>query len=275
MFGGSERIVVEVAKAMAQIGHEVTVRLPYAMNERSWEGVRWIADDFPSQSYDLLYCADDFARKDRASRTALIACRSDPPRETNFDELIFLSKHHASLMGHPNRPAIGGGVSLAEYAEDKPRIPRRVICTSSPDRCRAAHLIGRSFDFVHSYRPIKGLPPTLELTRDELRELQQTADAHIYPLDPSRPSDFFSMSVLESMAAGTPVIVSDADSMPELWSGAAIVLPRPIDLAEWAGTVEDLIQQPSYWNRYSRLGRKRAADFDWSRVASRYLAALT
>lgn len=272
MYGGSERICVEVATALAALGHSVTVRLPYQMRSRVWRGVRWIPLDSAPERYDLLFLLDDFEQRDRGDTEALVACRSDPPRHADFDQLIFLSAHHARLMGHAGRPSVGGGVSVADYQAKKARLPRRVICTSSPDRCPQARAIGRHFDFVHSYKPVRGFD-TVELDRDGLIDLQSTAQVLVYPLDPSRPSDFFSMAVLEAMAAGTPVVVSDADSMPELWSDSAIVLPRPIDLGVWYATVEDLLSDPVHWRIQSRLGRAKAAHHDWSLVAPRYLEA--
>lgn len=269
MYGGSERIVVEVASALASQGHSVTVRLPYQTDERAFRGVRWIGVDAPQQRYDVLFCADDFARRDSGTRTALVACRSDPPPHMDFDQLIFLSRHHAELMGHPDRPYVGGGVDLADYAESMPRVPNRVICTSSPDRCPRASAIGRTFDFVHTYRPVGDIGR--ELDRAGLIEIQKSAQVHIYPLDPIRPSDFFSMAVLESHAAGTPVVVSDADSMRELWGDSAIVLPRPIRLSEWVMTVEDLMADRQLWDHHSRLGRLKARDLTWDKQAQRYL----
>ena len=101
--------------------------------------------------------------------------------------------------------------------------------------------------------------------------VQRTAQVLIYPLDPRRPSDFFSMAVLEALAAGTPVIVSDADAMPELWSDAAVVLPRPVDLGEWYETVDRVLTDRVMWRRLSAAGRERAQDFAWPLVAERYL----
>lgn len=268
--GGSERIVVQVSEALAAQGHSVTVRLPYDSDERVRRGVRYIGSGAASQRYEVLLCADDYWRRDHGLRTALVACRSDRPVHTNFDELIFLSKHHATLMGHPDRPYVGGGVDLADYAQRKKRIPRRVICTSSPDRCPGAVQIGRPFDFRQSYKPVMGMGE--EMSRADLIDLQQTAMVHVYPLDPRRPSDFFSMSVLESMAAGTPVIVSDADSMPELWGDTALVLPRPIDYLAWYEAVERLLTDRAEWKRLSERGRRKAEVFTWDKQAQRYLA---
>jgi hypothetical protein len=270
-FGGSEHIVVELAKTLAR-EHEVTVRLPRPQDDRVWEGVLWIGSESPARSFDLLFAFDDFSVCDTAERSALVACRSDPPPHVQFDQLIFLSSHHATLMGHPGRPHVGGGVSLSDYATPKPRLHRRVICCSSPDRCALAPVIGRGFDFVHSYKPVPGFETT-QFDRAGLIDLQQTAQVMIYPLDPTRPSDFFSMAVLEAMAAGTPVVVSDADSMPELWGGAAIVLPRPVRMSEWHVQVSELLDYRWLWKRYSDLGLKKAAEYDWSKVAAKYLRA--
>jgi hypothetical protein len=271
-YGGSERIVVKTAIAQAKAGHSVTVRLPWDCEEKVWEGVRWIGQTHGSQRYDRLFCADDFSPSDRADARALVACRSDPPRHAAYDALIFLSKHHASLMGCPEAPAVGGGVDLAEYVGAVPRLPRRVICTSSPDRCPAVRSIGKPFDFVHTYKPVAGFD-TIEVDRDELIRIQRTAKVLIYPLDPRRPSDFFSMAVLEALAAGTPVITSDADSMPEMWTDAALILPRPIDLGQWYEAVTHLLENPIAWRDRSKAGRALAAKYDWSLVANRYLEA--
>lgn len=270
--GGSERIVVEVACAQAAAGHEVSVRLPYAQQgEVSRRGVRWIGLDAPSEQYDVLFCADDHARRDRGGQTILVCNRSDPPPTTDFDALCFLSQHHARFAGHAGSPSVGGGVDLADYLEEVPRLPNRVICTSSPDRCPRARQIGKGFDFQHAYKPVQGFQTTL-YERSGLIHLQQSAQVLIYPLEPSRPSDFFSMAVLESMAAGTPVVVSDADSQPEMWSESAIVLPNPVRLSEWNMAVEELLVNRELWHKFQSLGRMRAADLTWTRQAERYLA---
>ena len=273
-YGGSEHIAVELACALAAQGHRVTVRLPYEHADMVHRGVRWIARSAASESFDLLFCMDDHERRDIGAASALVVCRSDPPPTTDFDSLIFLSKHHAKFLGFPGSPAVGGGVELSLYKHALRRTPGLVICTSSPDRCRAAFEIGPFFrKFVFTYKPVVGLPKTKQVTREELVRLQKTAKALIYPLDPVRPSDFFSMAVLEAMAAGTPVVLSDADSMPELWADAAIMMPLPIRVRRWVDEVDGLLLNPTLWARHSEMGRSLAKEYDWGLVAGRYLAA--
>lgn len=273
MMGGSERIVVYLAKEFARMGHETTVRLPYDHQEQVWEGVRWIGQEAASQDADLLFCFDDYDRRDRADKTAAVIVRSDAPRHADFSALIFLSQTHADFCGYPGQAAVGGGVNLADYATPLPRLPRRVICTSSPDRCPRAAVIGRSFDFRHAYKPVRGFDTT-EYDRPDLIALQLSAQVMAYPLEPRRPSDFFSMAVLEAMAAGTPVVVSDADSMRELWNDAAVVLPNPLRLSAWHEAISDLLRDRNRWQHYSDAGRKLAETYTWDRQAARYLAVL-
>ena len=273
-YGGSEHIAVEVAVALAAQGHQVTVRLPYERPAMDHRGVRWVPLSAPAAHFDLLFCMDDHQRRDSGDRSALVVCRSDPPPTTDFDQLIFLSKHHADFLGHPGRPAVGGGVDISAYRSALRRTKGLVICTSSPDRCRAAFEILPFFPkSTFTYKPVAGLPPTKQVSREELVVIQKKAMALIYPLDPSRPSDFFSMAVLEAMAAGTPVVVSDADSMPELWAEAAIMIPRPIRAREWVDQVDYLLQNRTLWMRHSLLGKALAEQYDWARVARRYVQA--
>lgn len=179
-------------------------------------------------------------------------------------------------MGDDGAPTVGGGVDLKDYERGLKRTPGLVISTSSPDRCPAIFDIGSAFPgFFATYRQVPGMPKTTELSRAELVVVQQKAKALFYPLDPRRPSDFFSMSVLESLAAGTPVVVSDADAMKELWGDTAVVLPLPIRIGQWVETIEDLLCNKTRWNRLSLLGKKKAADFSWDRVAARYLKVAT
>jgi len=81
------------------------------------------------------------------------------------------------------------------------------------------------------------------------------------------------MAVLESLAAGTPVIASDADALPELWADVSVILPRPIDYSEWSEHIDRFLESPKLWAETSKRGQLFARSYDWSVVARKYLVA--
>jgi len=143
--GGSERIVLELSRELAALGHSVTLRLPYHSEPFGWSGVQVVGYDHGAIHADLAFCFDQYGRFDDAPNRVLVACRSDRPRHSDFSKLVFLSKTHARHCGFPDSPTVGGGVRLSDYKEVRRRQPGRVICTSSPDRCAAAFSIGAQF----------------------------------------------------------------------------------------------------------------------------------
>lgn len=89
------------------------------------------------------------------------------------------------------------------------------------------------------------------------------ADALVVP---SR-AEGFGLPVIEAMAAGTAVIVSDAPALVEVAGGAARVTPRddPVALGEAIMALGDEATRSAL----VAAGRVRAADFDWDEVGRR------
>jgi glycosyltransferase involved in cell wall biosynthesis len=83
----------------------------------------------------------------------------------------------------------------------------------------------------------------------------------------------FGLPLIEAMAGGTPVVVSDIDIFREIGADAAVYFD-PRDPESFAAAVESL-GDPAEWRRRSDLSRKRAGAFSWDASAEALLETLT
>jgi glycosyltransferase involved in cell wall biosynthesis len=81
----------------------------------------------------------------------------------------------------------------------------------------------------------------------------------------------FGLPVLESMAAGTPVVASNTSSLPEVAAGAAILFP-PRDELALADAIQDVLENSSTADELRRSGLERARQFSWRRTAEETVA---
>lgn len=93
------------------------------------------------------------------------------------------------------------------------------------------------------------------------------------------PSVFegFGLPVLEAMACGTPVIVSDASSLPEVAGNAGLTI-APNDTAAWTDALHTGLTDEAWCANARQRGLDQAARFTWQETASHtvnsYRAAL-
>jgi glycosyltransferase involved in cell wall biosynthesis len=76
----------------------------------------------------------------------------------------------------------------------------------------------------------------------------------------------FGIPAVEAMTCGTPLIVSDRGSLPEVVGDAAVVVPYG-DVAALAGALRALAENGDARARLAQAGRKRASRFSWRRTA--------
>lgn len=97
---------------------------------------------------------------------------------------------------------------------------------------------------------------------EELPELYSAADLFVYP----SLYEGFGLPPLEAMACGTPVIVSNRSSLPEV-VGDAGILVDPEEIDDIAGAMERLLQKTSLREELSGRGLQQAGKFSWQRCA--------
>ena len=82
----------------------------------------------------------------------------------------------------------------------------------------------------------------------------------------------FGLPVLEAMACGTPVVCSNAASLPEV-AGAAARIVAPDDLAGAAAALKEILTDPAEAARLRAAGRAQAEKFSWRAAAEAVLRA--
>lgn len=84
----------------------------------------------------------------------------------------------------------------------------------------------------------------------------------------------FGLPVVESMACGTPVVCSNAASLPEI-AGDSAVYFAPGSVEEIASSVEQVLFSDALQQRLAAAGLARAAMYSVSRAASSYASVLS
>jgi phosphatidylinositol alpha-mannosyltransferase len=95
------------------------------------------------------------------------------------------------------------------------------------------------------------------------------ASADLYLCPTTRAS--FGVTLLESMACGTPLVASDIIGFREVANGPEAVLVPPEDPQAWAQAVLDLLGDPARRESMARAGINKARRYDWAIVAQRIL----
>ncbi|HEY3298936.1 MAG TPA: glycosyltransferase family 1 protein, partial [Armatimonadota bacterium] len=101
---------------------------------------------------------------------------------------------------------------------------------------------------------------------DELPAFYNAADVFVYP----SVYEGFGLPPLEAMACGTPVITGDQSSLPEVVGDAGIMV-NPYDAAAFTESMTRLLSDESLRSELSARGLKQAAEFSWTKMASKVL----
>ncbi len=79
----------------------------------------------------------------------------------------------------------------------------------------------------------------------------------------------FGLPALEAMQCGTPTVVSNTTSLPEVVGNGGILL-SPTDVDALSNTMNEMYRSETLRNKYSIAGLEKAATFSWQTCADEY-----
>lgn len=133
-------------------------------------------------------------------------------------------------------------------------------------------IAGKKFPNIFSETKLKEHPNicmTGFIEEEDKSLLYQHALVFIYPSF----YEGFGLPILEAMQCGTPVITSDATSMPEV-AGDAALLVNPNEVKELKNAMHEIYKDNQLRAALIQKGIMRAKEFSWKKAAKRFLDIL-
>lgn len=104
-----------------------------------------------------------------------------------------------------------------------------------------------------------------------LRDLYRSAAAYVQP----SLTEGFGLPVLEAMASGVPVIVSDGGALPEVVGRAGIIVKLSAQFVRDLSTaIAQLLGDPRQQKKLVTMGYKRVGELSWERASKQTLEVL-
>ncbi len=103
---------------------------------------------------------------------------------------------------------------------------------------------------------------------EELPLWYNVADVFVY----SSLYEGFGLPPLEAMACGTPVIVADTSSLPEVVGQAGLIVP-PQDVEAWVEAIRKVLDDEALRQTMRHQGLSQAARFSWTKMARQTVGA--
>jgi glycosyltransferase involved in cell wall biosynthesis len=227
-----------------------------------------------------------------ATRMALRrATAATAPSKASLAEI---GEHYPTL---PNLPLVPNGVDVRQFrnvtdaavaaARDRYGLPEKFILTVGAHRPHKNHqvllralaavpadvslvvvgcfdprfpdLLPRQIAELGLQSRVKLVPAVAEKC---LPAVYRAASAFAFP----SLSEGFGMPVLEAMAAGVPVVMSDIETLAEV-GGSAAIMVAPHDVAGWASALTEVLSDPGLSARLSAAGSAVAEGASWEHGA--------
>jgi glycosyltransferase involved in cell wall biosynthesis len=286
MPGGSSRRVLRLANAVAGRRHQRSADLLHStyylprplLSRHSPPMVVTVHDMIPELFPELFPAGNPHASKrEYVQRAAAILCVSEQTKRDvqqvygPVRQPVFVTHLGVDDAFRPGEAASGGEYLLFVGRRDAYRdFPIAVeafaaLAPRHPDIKLLAVGGGHPTRAEVSMLQRWGLTSALEFRNPNDNELPHVYRGALALMVPSR-YEGFGLPALEAMACGTPVVLAQAGSLPEVGGDAALYF-APGDPHGLASQLERLLEDEGLRARLKANGIRRAASFTWQRTA--------
>ncbi|MEX2278739.1 MAG: glycosyltransferase family 4 protein [Acidimicrobiia bacterium] len=178
---------------------------------------------------------------------------------------------------------IPNALDVAAYAQDRERTESRVTFLGRDDPRKGLDVLLGAWPAVRAADPraelvvIGGVRPEApegvrfvgRVDESTKRDLLASTTVHVAP---NTRGESFGIVVVEAMAAGAAVIASDIPAFVDVMGGTGVHVPAG-DSPALAAAIVDLLGDRARVAAVGEAGRRRAQEFDWSKVTERYVSA--
>lgn len=152
-------------------------------------------------------------------------------------------------------------VKAFRLLRDRRRMPHRLVLCGKP---------GHGWGDILAAIEREGIQDVIELpgyvSDEDLAKMYHSADVFVFP----SLYEGFGFPVLEAMACGTPVVCSNATSLPEV-GGDAVEYFDPYSVENIAAAIERVLDSPGRRAEMREKGLKQAARFTWEECARKHV----
>jgi len=166
------------------------------------------------------------------------------------------------LVVGQHSPTKKHAIALQAFARNAPK-PWRLVLLQRQTHAHPLAALARRLNIDERVTWLSHVKP------DDLVALYQNATALIQPSS----YEGFGLPVVEAMACGCPVIVSDIPTLREV-VGDAGIFALPGDVPAFSEALARFAQSPALQREYSLAGIERAKTFSWKRCARETLEVL-
>lgn len=167
-----------------------------------------------------------------------------------------LPEHFILTVG-AHRPHKNHAVLIRAMARLPASVALVIVGSSDP---RFPDLLPRQIAELGVQARVKLVPDVAE---DWLPAVYQAASVFAFP----SVSEGYGIPVLEAMAAGTPVVISQIPALTEV-AGRAALAVAPQDVSGWAAVLSAVLSDAALARRLAEAGRTAAAGASWERGAA-------